>query len=213
MKMKRLLRTPLLLLAFLLPMTAMAYDFVVDGVYYSTDLWGDYVMVSDQGEDGGHYSGNVVIPASVTHDGTTYPVTKINAYAFSNCTELTSVSLLNPVNEIGDHSFENCTSLSSIEIPDGVTLIGSAAFENSAITRLDLPASIAEIKIWAFQNCTSLSDVYSYIPDPSQIELGFNAFALEDENYSSRTLHVPTGTIQAYKDAGWGDFFGKIVEL
>ena len=213
MKMKRLLRAPLLLLAFLLPMTAMAYDFVVDGVYYSTDLWGDFAMVSDQGEDGGHYSGNVTIPASVTHDGTTYPVTKINAYAFSNCTELTAVSFLNPVNEIGDHSFENCTSLTSIELPEGLTFIGSAAFEGSGITRVNLPASITEIKIWAFQNCKSLTDVYCHIADPTQIELGFNAFALEDENYSSRTLHVPAGTIQAYKDAGWNDYFGNIVEL
>ena len=211
--MKRLLRTPLLLLAFLLPMTAMAYDFVVDGVYYATDFWGDYAMVCDQGENGGLYSGSVVIPAVVTYDGTTYSVTKISAYAFSKCTELTSVSLLNSVNEIGDHAFDNCTSLSSLEIPDGVTLIGSGAFENSAITTVNLPASVAEIKIWAFQNCVQLTDVYSYITDPTMVELGFNAFGLDNENYSSRTLHVPAGTIQAYQDSEWSNYFGKIVEL
>lgn len=211
--MKRLLQTQFLLLAFLLPVTAMAYNFEADGVYYITDLWDEYAMVCDQGEDGAHYSGNVSIPASVTHDGTTYPVTKINAYAFSNCSDLTGVTILGSVNEIGDHAFENCTSMSSMEIPDGVTSIGSAAFEGSAITTVNLPASVAEIKIWAFQNCTSLTDVYCYIADPNQIELGFNAFALEDENYSARTLHVPAGSVAAYKESPLNDFFGKIVEL
>lgn len=211
--MKQLLQATVLLVAILLPATAMAYDFEADGVYYITDLWDDFAMVSDQGEDGDHYSGNVTIPATVTHDETTYPVTKINAYAFSNCAELTGVSLPNSVTHIDDHSFENCTSLSNIALPEGLTFIGSAAFEGAAITTVNIPAGVTEIKIWAFQNCKSLTDVYSYIADPTQMELGFNAFALEDENYSSRTLHVPAGSAGAYQEAGWSEFFGKIVEM
>ena len=34
----------------------------------------------DKGEDGPSYSGKVTIPAEVTHDDTTYPVIRINAY-------------------------------------------------------------------------------------------------------------------------------------
>ena len=213
MMMKRLLQSALLLLAILLPTSAMAYDFVIDGVYYATDLWGDFAMVCDQGEDGGHYSGNVTIPASITHDETTYPVTKINAYAFSNCAELTGVSIPDQVSEIGDHAFENCVALTALELPTALTEIGSAAFEGCAITQVNLPAGITEIKIWAFQNCKGLTDVYSHIADPTQVSFGFHVFYLEDENYSSRTLHVPAGTIEAYKEAGWDEYFGKIVEL
>lgn len=211
--MKQLLQTTLLLVAILLPSTAMAYDFEADGVYYITDLWDDFAMVCDQGEDGDHYSGNVTIPATVTVGETTYSVAKINAYAFSNCAQLTGVSIPNSVTQIGDHSFENCTSLTSIALPEGLTFIGSAAFEGAAITTVNIPAGVIEIKIWAFQNCKSLTDVYSYIADPTQMELGFNAFALEDENYSSRTLHVPAGSAGAYQEAGWSEFFGKIVEM
>ena len=213
MKMKRLLQTSLLL-AVLLPATAMAYDFEVDGVYYISDLWDDFAIVCDQGEDGDHYSGNVTIPASVTIGDTTYPVTKINAYAFSNCDGLTGVTIPASVTEIGDHAFENGTALAALELPAKLTEIGSAAFEGcTAITQVNIPAGVTEIKIWAFQNCTSLTDVYCYIADPTQMELGFHVFYLEDENYSARTLHVPAGSAAAYQDSDWSEFFGSIVEM
>lgn len=212
--MKHLIKTSLLLLVFCLPLNAMAYEFIVDGVYYMTDMWGDFAMVCDQGQDGGRYSGNVTIPATVINDDTTYPVTKINAYAFSNCAELTGVTIPGAVTEIRDHSFENCTSLSAVELPEMLTEIGAAAFEGcTAFTKIDIPANVVKIGIWAFQNCTNLTDVYSHITDPSQVDFGFNSFGLEDENYSPRTLHVPAGTIQAYKEAGWDTYFGNIVEL
>ena len=214
MKMKRLLQTSLLLLAVLLPATAMAYDFEVDGVYYISDLWDDFAMVCDQGEDGDHYSGNVTIPASVSAGGTTYSVTKINAYAFSNCAELSGVTIPASVTEIGDHAFENGTALAALELPAKLTEIGSAAFEGcTAITQVNIPAGVTEIKIWAFQNCTSLTDVYCYIADPAQLELGFHVLYLEDENYSSRTLHVPAGSAAAYKNSDWSEYFGNIVEM
>lgn len=211
--MKHLIKTSLLFLALCLPLAAAAYDFEVDGVYYITDLWDDFAMVCDQGEDGDHYSGNVTIPASVTVDGTTYPITKINSYAFSNCTELTGVTIPETVKEIRDHSFENCKSLSAIELPAGLTEIGTAAFEGCVFARINIPAGVTKIPMWAFQNCANLTDVYCHITDPSQVELGYNAFALEDENYAGRTLHVPAGAVAAYKGSQWSDFFGKIVEM
>ena len=214
MTMKHLIKTSVFLLALMLPLAAMAYDFVIDGVYYTTDMWDEYVMVSDQGADGGHYSGNVTIPASVTHDDTTYPVSRINAYAFSNCAELTGITIPASVTEISDHAFENCTSLAAVELPEKLTEIGAAAFEGcTSFTRIDIPASITKLGIWSFQNCTNLTDVYCHITDPSQVDFGFNSFALEDENYAPRTLHVPAGTVEAFKNAGWGDYFGHIVEM
>ena len=164
--MKHLIKTSLLLLAMCMPLSVMAYDFVADGIYYKTDLWGDYAMVWDQGEDGGLYSGDVTIPESVTNDGTRYPVLKIGAYAFNNCTELTSVNM---------------------------------------------PARVTEVKIWAFENCTGLTDVYCHIADPNAINS--LAFSLESENYANRTLHVPAGCVDAYKEAGWNEYFGNIVEM
>lgn len=210
--MKHLIKTSLLLLAMCMPLSVMAYDFVADGIYYKTDLWGDYAMVCDQGEDGGLYSGDVTIPESVTNDGTRYPVLKIGAYAFNNCTELTSVNMPASINEIGDHAFENCSALSNVTIPYAVTLIGPSAFKDCAsITQINIPARVTEVKIWAFENCTSLTDVYCHIADPNAINS--LAFSLESENYANRTLHVPAGCVDAYKEAGWNEYFGNIVEM
>ena len=152
--MKHLIKTSLLLLAMCMPLSVIAYDFVADGIYYKTDLWGDYAMVCDQGEDGGLYRGDVTIPEAVTNDGTRYPVLKIGAYAFNNCTELTSVNMPASINEIGDHAFENCSALSNVTIPYAVTLIGPSAFKDCAsITQINIPARVTEVKIWAFENC------------------------------------------------------------
>ena len=63
----------LLLVALILSITASAYGFEVDGIYYMID--GDEVAVTSRTSLGGTYRGDVVIPATVTHDGTTYSVT------------------------------------------------------------------------------------------------------------------------------------------
>ena len=212
--MKRLIKISLLLLAFLLPETATAYEFEIGGVYFMTDMWGDYAMVCDKGEEGPSYSGKVTIPAEVTNDGTTYPVIRINAYAFSNCAGLTGVTFPSSVAIINDHSFENCTALTALELPDALEEIETAAFEGcTGITQVNIPAGVKEIKMWAFQNCTGLTDVYCFITDPYGMTLGYNAFYLESENYSSRTLHVPAGTADVFHDSDWNDYFGKIVEM
>ena len=59
-------------------------------------------------------------------------VTSIGEWAFSGCTELTSVTIGNSVTSIGERAFEYCTGLTSVTIPDSVTSIGSYAFDNTA---------------------------------------------------------------------------------
>ena len=67
------------------------------------------------------------IPASVTYSGTTYSVTSIGAYAFLNCSGLTSVTIPNSVTSIGYSAFEGCSSLTSVTIGNSVTSIGLVA--------------------------------------------------------------------------------------
>jgi hypothetical protein len=59
-------------------------------------------------------------------------VTSIGATAFSECTNLTSVTIPGSVRNIGDYAFYDCTSLTSITIPASVTNIGAVPFENCA---------------------------------------------------------------------------------
>ncbi len=55
-------------------------------------------------------------------------VTSIGDSAFSDCTNLTGVTLPAGLTDIGVGSFSGCNSLSSIAIPAGLTRIGSGAF-------------------------------------------------------------------------------------
>ena len=201
-------------MAIMLPLTAMAYDFVVDGVYYKTDLWGDFAYVTDQGEDGPRYTGLVTIPETVTNDDTTYPITKIGAYAFAESTELTGVNIPNSVTEIDDHAFENCSGMAEILLPSAVTTIGARAFVGcSGLTSVEIPDGVTTIGIWAFLNCSNLKDVYTHISDPSAIDCGGFIFSLDSEEYSGRTLHVPAGCVNAYKESDWSEYFDSIVEM
>ena len=43
------------------------------------------------------YKENVIIPSFVTYNGITYIVNSISDYAFSNCTDLTSISIPNSI--------------------------------------------------------------------------------------------------------------------
>jgi len=54
----------------------------------------------------------------------------IDAYAFKNCTGLTSISFGDRSYEIGSNAFEGCTGLTTLTIPSGVTKIRQSAFKD-----------------------------------------------------------------------------------
>ena len=82
---------------------------------------------------GGGYSGDLVIPAVVEHDGQECRVANIGKRAFSG-TNILSVTIKGKLNDNGygvyiqPRAFSYCKSLASVEIGDGVTSIGNYAF-------------------------------------------------------------------------------------
>ena len=125
-------RNPLLFLVALLPMMASAYDAKIDDIYYSFSGNEATVTYQSYGYAGwfSDYSGNIVIPKSVTYNGNSYKVTCIGAGALSR-SNLTSVSIPESVTSIGSYAFQNCSSLTSITIPENVTCIGEGAFDGT----------------------------------------------------------------------------------
>ena len=117
---------------------------------------------------------SVVIPETVTYQGTTYSVTSIGESAFFYCSSLTSVTIPNSVTSIGDAAFYDCSSLTSVTIPNSVTSIGDWAFQNcSSLTSVTIPNSVTSIGKCAFFNCSSLTSVT--IPN-SVTSIGNDAF-------------------------------------
>ena len=151
--MKQLIKTTILLLALLLSATATAADFKVDGIYYKIN--GNEAAVTFRGQYyysyDNEYSGSVVIPATVTYNGTTYPVTSIGDGAFNGCSGLTSIDIPNSITEINDYAFAYCSGLTSIVIPKSVTKIGGNAFLScTELASIDIPKSVTKIGRYAF---------------------------------------------------------------
>ena len=185
--------TYFLLLALLLPATALAHDFEVGGIYYlinDNEAWVTY-RGSYCDEFSNEYSGSVTIPSTVTYNGTTYPVTQIADEAFRNCTGLTSVSIPNTVTIIGFDAFRDCTSLTSISIPTSITAIRNSAFDGcTGLTNLTIPNSVTYIGYYAFYGSgltsvtipTSVTFVgpRAFKNCPSLKTLKFNAISCDD---------------------------------
>lgn len=113
---------------------ATYYDFLVDGIYYSVNSDSVTVSVTSKTElsfDNDSYSGDVVIPASVTYEGKTYTVNRIDRYAMVYCDDVTSVVLPNTITTIDDGAFASCSGLTDINIPDQVTNVGYDAFRGT----------------------------------------------------------------------------------
>lgn len=60
------------------------------------------------------YSGDIVIPATVTYNNITYKVTSLQEFCFEGCSSLTSIILPSGLTSLGDRCFGGCSLLTSI---------------------------------------------------------------------------------------------------
>ena len=108
-----------LLLVLMSANMAFAYEyFEVDGIYYLSN--GSEAIVSPQSLNAlnpSYYSGDVVIPETVTYNGVTYLVTAIGNQAFYRCSNLTSIHIPKSIKRVeGNMCFYSCEKLSIVEI-------------------------------------------------------------------------------------------------
>ncbi len=174
--MKKLL---LLSISLLFVLAAQALDFKVNNLRYTSNPTG--VTVSFDLFRETSLSGAVVIPPSVMNGATDYAVTAIGDSAFSDCWEVTSITIPASVTSIGQFAFNGCNGLSSIVIPSEVISIGS----------------------FAFASCTGIKDFYVRSSTPPVVDnRGFDEFST-----STCKLYVPVGSKESYEAAnGWKDF-------
>ncbi len=228
----------------LLAGNAAAYDFESGGLYYNIlDADAKTVEVTLEGEKDGwdtksSYSGDIVIPSTVTNGNETYSVKKIGQYAFcrseiisltiqngietiDECaflysSQLVDVSLPSSLTSIGNSAFFNCYQITELVIPEGVSTIGNQAFCYCGnMKTLQLPSTLTEIGDRAFGCCGSLTKVISRITTPFAIEeTTFSSSESWENNVnnaspSAATLYVPQGTKSSYMTyEGWTRFAG-----
>lgn len=178
----------LLLMATLLlsSISTFAYDIGVDGIYYNilTDSTVEVTQYSI-------YSGNVVIPSTVSYKGKTFTVTSIGHHAFAECTALTSIKIPDGVTSIGDHAFYYCSGLTSANIPNGVKEIGAFAFRRCRnLESIDIPDGVISIKESAFLECSGLTSV----------SMGKNITSIEEYAFSDckglQSIEMPDNVVE-----------------
>lgn len=205
--------------------SAWAYDFESGGIYYN--ISGENVAVTT-GDNA--YSGDIVIPATVEHDGVTYNVTAVGT-VFKNNTAVTKLVLPTTVTTLPESCFAGMTGLLELEIPNVETLPNYLADGCSSLTTLKLGEGVHWASGHMTRNCNALTKVYMLYENvvgwnsptggiggstiPAQYKPISNAIQ------GQSTLYIPYGTTDAYKtkkNDGYGSVtlwnkFGAYVEL
>ena len=135
----------------LLPIVMNADPVEINGIYYNLIAKGKVAEVTINPNK---YSGDVVIPASITYDDVEYNVTRIDDEAFASCYELTSVTIGSNVTTLGNFAFSSSYNLVSVSFPDNITTIGKGAFSGCwKLTTINIPNSVKNIGANAFEFC------------------------------------------------------------
>lgn len=125
------------------------------------------------------YSGDIVIPATVTYNNITYKVTSLGDYCFNYCSGLKSITLPDGITSLGKWCFSDCSSLTSITLPDGITWLGEECFSY----------------------CRSLTSVLCLAVEPPS--------CTKSVVDNTTRLYVPKGSVEKYKQsAAWNSAKG-----
>lgn len=116
---KKIFKSLLAIACLLCSISASAYDFEVDGIYYDVVSLSDFTCKVVSG--GKKYEGDVVIPATVNYANRTLTVVEIASGAFSS--GLTAITIPNTISSISDKTFNGCSKLESVVIEDGKTYL------------------------------------------------------------------------------------------
>lgn len=152
----------LVVLACFSYLSASAYDFEADGLYFTITSLKDLTVSVDGAVN--KDTDKIVIPQTIVYKGRTLTVTSVGDNAFSgssyySASPLQSVTLPNTILSIGEYAF-SYTSIKDIRFPSSLTSIGRGAFEgDTELCSIALPDNIEDIPFWCFYNCISLKSI------------------------------------------------------
>ena len=183
--------------------------FTVADLNYSVNDDGSTVTVTGH-LDGMAATGTIDIPESVTYAGTNYHVTKIDDFAFYECTGLNgSLTIGESVTTIGRSAFDGCTGFDTLALGSSVTTIEREAFRgchgfNGSLTIGD---SVTTIGDHAFDFCYGFNG--SLIIGNSVTTIGNHAFS-NCSGFDTLALGSSVTTIGAYAFNRCSGFHGSL---
>ena len=134
--------------------------------------------------------GDIAIP-----DG----VTRIDYWAFEDCSQITGVTVPGSVESINYAAFAGCKNLKSVILCDGVVALDEALFLQCVnLASVTVPASVTSVSEWTFESYTKLNlivDKGSYIHEKCKEYGWFYTFSGEDYKDS---FTIKNGILTAY---------------
>lgn len=164
-------RQLLLFLVLFLSITSIySRSFISNGINYNiTSAVSPYSISVTAG---GTYTGDVVIPSTVSYNDTVFSVTSVYTNAFNGSSELKSITLPNTITSIGTGAFYGCTGLQSIQLDaanpyfvfaNGILYNKSQSQIICCLTnttgKIEIPQTVTTILTGAFYGCTEIKSV------------------------------------------------------
>ena len=124
---------------------------------------------------------NAKITEVVFEDGS--KCTRIDDFAFYNCTSLTTLLLSDRIEYIDAYAFCGC-SIQSLTLPSNCESVGDMSFVGASITNLVIPKSVSYIGYCAFSDCDALTSVIFEDSDSTWLNANDNSAVFTPESSS-----------------------------
>lgn len=199
----------LVVLACFSYLSASAYDFEADGLYFTIISPKDLTVSVDGAVN--KDTDKIVIPQTIVYKNKTLTITRVGSEAFKSYKNLQSISFPNTMLSIGESAFEEDELLADIVLPDSLLRIGSNAFAKcTSLKTVRIPEKVVDLNDNVFYLCKSLRAIYVYAEKVPI--LPYNSHAFEGCDSKKCKVYVPIGTYDAYSRSQFG-YFENIVEF
>lgn len=151
-------------------------------------------------------------------------ITNEDGFCDEGMKTLKSVKLPSSIKAIQRNAFARAYNLTSINLPEGLEYLDFVSFRFCvSLEEIEFPSTLKSIGLWALTGMNALKTVHCKAVTPPTLEESFDWLtdwsevrgALDISRFNTSpeaTLYVPAGSIDAYRNSEWANFFTNIVE-